>query len=322
MTPNSDITPSDAPSITVTGGSGFLGSHLLEELRSRGYDDIFVPKSSEYDLRNPDAVRRLYRDAEPDIVIHAAATVGGIGANRERPGEFFYDNAIMGIELIEQARRHGVEKFVTLGTICSYPEHTPVPFSEEDLWNGYPEETNAPYGIAKKALLTQGRAYRKQYDFNSIHLLPVNLYGPRDDFDPETSHVIPAIVKKCIDAKERGDDSITAWGTGEPTREFLYVTDAARGIIDAMERYNSPEPMNLGSGEEVTIEQLITIIADVVGFDGDINWDETKPDGQPRRCLDVSRVKQHLNWEAKVELRDGIENVVEWYAEQRAAMHN
>jgi dTDP-glucose 4,6-dehydratase/GDP-L-fucose synthase len=228
----------------------------------------------------------------------------------------------MGIELIEQARRHGVEKFVTLGTICSYPEHTPVPFSEEDLWNGYPEETNAPYGIAKKALLTQGRAYRKQYDFNSIHLLPVNLYGPRDDFDPETSHVIPAIVKKCIDAKERGDDSITAWGTGEPTREFLYVTDAARGIIDAMERYNSPEPMNLGSGEEVTIEQLITIIADVVGFDGDINWDETKPDGQPRRCLDVSRVKQHLNWEAKVELRDGIENVVEWYAEQRAAMHN
>ena len=308
--------------VAVTGGAGFLGSHLVEELRSRGYEDIFVPRSNTYDLRDPDAVKRLYQDATPDVVIHAAATVGGIGANRERPGEFFYDNAIMGIELLEQARRHDVEKFVTLGTICSYPEHTPVPFSEEDLWKGYPEETNAPYGIAKKALLTQGRAYRKQYGFNAIHLLPVNLYGPRDDFDPETSHVIPAIIKKCMDAKERGDDSITAWGTGTPTREFLYVTDAARGIVDAMEQYDSPEPINLGSGKEVTIEQLISMIAEVVGFNGEINWDETKPDGQPRRCLDVSRAKKQINWETQVELRDGIENVVDWYSENRSAIHD
>jgi dTDP-glucose 4,6-dehydratase/GDP-L-fucose synthase len=308
--------------VVVTGGAGFLGSHLVEELRSRGYEDIFVPRSNTYDLRDPDAVNQLYQDATPDVVIHAAATVGGIGANRERPGEFFYDNAIMGIELLEQARRHDVEKFVTLGTICSYPEHTPVPFSEEDLWKGYPEETNAPYGIAKKALLTQGRAYRKQYGFNAIHLLPVNLYGPRDDFDPETSHVIPAIIKKCMDAKERGDDSITAWGTGTPTREFLYVTDAARGIVDAMEQYDSPEPINLGSGKEVTIEQLISMIAEVVGFNGEINWDETKPDGQPRRCLDVSRAKKQVNWEIQVELRDGIENVVDWYSENRSAIHD
>lgn len=304
-------------SIVVTGGAGFLGSHLVEELKARGYDDVFVPRSAEYDLRDPDAVQQLYHDINPDAVIHAAATVGGIGANRERPGEFFYDNAIMGIELIEQARRYDVEKFVTLGTICSYPNHTPVPFSEEDLWDGYPEETNAPYGIAKKALLTQGRAYRRQYGFNSIHLLPVNLYGPRDDFDPETSHVIPAIIKKCIDAQERGEDSITAWGTGTPTREFLYVTDAARGIVDAMEQYNSPEPMNLGSGHEVSIQELIEMIVEVVGFEGDIIWDESKPDGQPRRCLDTSRASDSLGWKAEVQLRDGLENVVEWYRNNR-----
>lgn len=303
--------------VSVTGGAGFLGTHIVEELQSRGHDDIFVPRSSEYDLRNPDDVERMYRDADPDVVIHAAATVGGIGANRERPGEFFYDNATMGIELMEQARRHGVEKFITLGTICSYPEHTPVPFSEDDIWEGYPEETNAPYGIAKKALLTQGRAYRKQYGFNSIHLLPVNLYGPHDDFDPETSHVIPAIIKKCIDAQEHGEDFITAWGTGTPTREFLYVTDAARGIVNAMERYDSPEPMNLGSGEEVSIRKLVETITDVVGFEGEIIWDDSKPDGQPRRCLDVSRAHEQLGWEAEVELRDGLENVVEWYREYR-----
>jgi dTDP-glucose 4,6-dehydratase/GDP-L-fucose synthase len=304
-------------SIVVTGGAGFLGSHLVEELQTRGYDDIFVPRSTEYDLRDPDAVKQLYHDINPDTVIHAAATVGGIGANRERPGEFFYDNAIMGIELIEQARRHGVEKFVTLGTICSYPNHTPVPFSEDDLWDGYPEKTNAPYGIAKKALLTQGRAYRRQYGFNAIHLLPVNLYGPRDDFDPETSHVIPAIIKKCIDAQKRGEDSITAWGTGTPTREFLYVTDAARGIVDAMEQYNSPEPMNLGSGHEVSIQELIELIVDVVGFEGDVIWDESKPDGQPRRCLDISRASNSLGWRAEVQLRDGLQNVVEWYRNDR-----
>lgn len=303
--------------IVVTGGAGFLGSHIVEELRDRGYKDIFVPRSAEYDLRDPDAIERLYTDSDPNVIIHAAASVGGIGANRERPGEFFYDNAIMGMELMEQARLNEIEKFVTLGTICSYPKHTPVPFSEEDLWEGYPEETNAPYGIAKKALLTQGRAYRKQYGLNSIHLLPVNLYGPRDDFDPETSHVIPAIIKKCIDAKERDDDAIIAWGSGTPTREFLYVTDAARGIVEAMEQYNSPEPMNLGSGQEISISKLVETIVDVVGFDGEVIWDESKPDGQPRRCLDVSRAREHLGWEAKVDLRDGLENVVGWYRESR-----
>ncbi|WP_049982663.1 GDP-L-fucose synthase [Halorubrum sp. BV1] len=305
-------------SIVVTGGAGFLGSHLTEELQSRGYEEVFVPRSSEYDLRNPGAIKQLYEDIEPDGVIHAAATVGGIGANRERPGEFFYDNAIMGIELIEQARRYDIKKFVTLGTICSYPKHTPVPFSEEDLWDGYPEETNAPYGIAKKALLTQGRAYRRQYGFNSIHLLPVNLYGPRDDFDPKTSHVIPAIIKKCIDAKKQGNDSITAWGTGEPTREFLYVTDAARGIVDAMEDYNSPEPMNLGSGHEISIKELIRTIVEVTEYEGEIIWDRSKPDGQPRRCLDISRANKNLDWEPKIELREGIRSVVDWYLDQRS----
>jgi dTDP-glucose 4,6-dehydratase/GDP-L-fucose synthase len=254
-------------------------------------------------------------------VIHLAATVGGIGANRENPGRYFYDNAVMGIELMEQARQFGVEKFTILGTICAYPKHTPVPFKEENLFDGYPEETNAPYGIAKKALLTQSKAYRKQWDFNSIYLLPVNLYGPRDDFDLETSHVIPAIIRKCIEARERGDDSITAWGTGEPTREFLYVKDAAEGILDATERYDSSEPVNLGSGEEISIRRLIDIIVDETGFEGSVEWDTSKPDGQPRRKLDTSRAKQRFDWEASTDFRDGLRETIDWYENKRQDLH-
>ncbi|WP_435066133.1 GDP-L-fucose synthase family protein [Halobaculum sp. EA56] len=304
----------DGKTVMVTGGAGFLGSHLVEDLRSRSDSvEIFVPRSSEYDLRNREDIDRAFEDSDADVVIHLAATVGGIGANRENPGRYFYDNAIMGIELIEQARQHGVEKFTILGTICSYPKHTPVPFSEEDLFNGYPEETNAPYGIAKKALLTQSRAYRKQYDFNSIYLMPVNLYGPRDDFDLETSHVIPAIIRKCVEARERGDDSITAWGTGEPTREFLYVKDAADGILTATERYDESEPVNLGSGMEISIRELVETIADLTGFEGSIEWDTSKPDGQPRRRLDTSRARKRFGWEATTEFEEGLRRTIEWY---------
>ena len=308
----------DDTTVMVTGGSGFLGSHLVEDLEARSESvDIFVPRSDEYDLRNRKEIQKALADSEPDIIIHLAASVGGIGANRKNPGQYFYDNAIMGIELIEQARQFGVEKFTILGTICSYPEETPVPFSEDDLYNGYPEPTNAPYGIAKKALLTQSQAYRKQYDFNSIYLMPVNLYGPRDDFDLESSHVIPAIIRKCVAAREAGDDTITAWGTGEPTREFLYVRDAAEGILDATERYDRSEPVNLGSGNEISIRELVETIADVTGFDGQVDWDTSKPDGQMRRCLDTSRAKEYFDWEATTDFEVGLEEAVEWYEANR-----
>lgn len=308
----------DGRTVMVTGGTGFLGSHLIEELQSRSDSvDVFVPHSDEYDLRQRANIRRAFTDSGVDIVIHLAATVGGIGANRRNPGRYFYDNAIMGIELIEMARQFNVNKCMILGTICAYPENTPIPFSEEDLFKGYPEPTNAPYGIAKKSLLTQLKAYRKQYQFNGIYLMPVNLYGPRDNFDPETSHVIPAIIRKCIEARECDDDSITAWGTGEPTREFLYVKDAAKGILDATECYNRSEPVNLGSGMEISIQELVETIADMTGFEGGIEWDTSKPDGQMRRRLDVSKAKKYFDWEAETDFETGLRKTVEWFENHR-----
>lgn len=309
----------DGRTVMVTGGSGFLGSHLVEELEERSEKvEIFVPRSDEYDLREKSDIKRAFKGSGADTVIHLAATVGGIGANKENPGRYFYDNAIMGIELMEQARQFDVDKFTVLGTICSYPKHTDVPFNEADLYDGYPEETNAPYGIAKRALLTQSRAYRKQYDFDSIYLMPVNLYGPRDDFDLETSHVIPAIIRKSIEARENDEDSITAWGTGTPTREFLYVKDAAEGILDATERYDSSDPVNLGSGDEISIEELVELIVDLTGFEGDITWDTSKPDGQPRRRLDTTRARERFGWEASTDFQDGLEATIEWYEQHRS----
>jgi len=306
--------------VVVTGGAGFLGSFVVEKLSERGCQNVIVPRAREYDLRDREAIVRLYKQARPQIVIHLAAVVGGIGANRANPGRFFYDNAIMGIQLMEYARMAGIEKFVAIGTICAYPKFAPLPFREDDLWGGYPEETNAPYGLAKKMLLVQAQAYRAQYGFNGIYLLPVNLYGPRDNFDLETSHVIPALIRKCVEAKENSRNEIVLWGDGSPTREFLYVEDAAEGILLATERYDGAEPVNLGTGEEVTIKELAKIIATEVGFGGEIVWDKTKPNGQPRRRLDVSRAKELFGFQAEHRVRDGIPKTVEWFLANRGGM--
>ena len=302
----------------VTGGAGFLGSYVVEKLRERGVENIFVPRSKDYDLVRADSIRRLYDDANPDLVIHLAAVVGGIGANRANPGRYFYDNLMMGAQLMEEARLRGVRKFVATGTVCAYPKFTPVPFKEDDLWNGYPEETNAPYGLAKKMMLVQAQAYRSQYKFNAIYLLPVNLYGPRDNFDLESSHVIPALIRKCVEAKEISSEQIVLWGDGSPTREFLYVEDAAEGIVLATERYDGSEPVNLGTGEEIAIRDLAQMIAAEVGFSGRIVWDITKPNGQPRRCLDTSRAQQYFGFRAQQGLREGIANTLAWFLAHRS----
>jgi len=305
--------------VVVTGGAGFLGHYVIEGLQKRGCRQILVPQIEQYDLVDPADIARMYEDMRPDVVIHLAAIVGGIGANRAKPGEFFYKNLMMGVQLIEQARLRGLEKFVAIGTVCAYPKFTPVPFREDHLWDGYPEETNAPYGLAKKMLLVQSQAYRQQYGFNSIFLLPVNLYGPGDNFDPQTSHVIPALIKKCVDALGAGDDHITCWGTGEVSREFLYAADAAEGILLATERYNGPEPVNLGAGREIRIRDLAEKIAKLTGFTGQIRWDPSQPDGQPRRCLDVSRAKALFGFEARTSFDEGLAQTIDWYVKDRQA---
>ena len=306
--------------VVVTGGAGFLGTFLVEKLRERGCNEVFVPRSMELDLRERDQIIRLYEQVKPHIVIHLAAVVGGIGANQANPGRFFYDNAIMGIQLMEYARLAGVEKFVATGTICAYPKFCPVPFREDDLWNGYPEETNAPYGLAKKMMLVQAQSYREQYGFNAIYLLPVNLYGPRDNFDLQTSHVIPALIRKFAEANESGSEEVVLWGDGSPTREFLYVEDAAEGVLLATERYDGPLPVNLGTGEETTIKNLAEMIAREVKFSGRFVWDTSKPNGQPRRCLDVSRAKDLFGFDAVHRLRDGIPKTVAWFMANRDSL--
>jgi GDP-L-fucose synthase len=299
--------------VIVTGGAGFLGRCVCAELEKCAPETIVVPRSAQFDLRDACAIRKLFDAAMPDIVVHLAAVVGGIGANRKNPGRFFYDNAIMGIQLMEESRRRGLEKFVTIGTICSYPKHTPVPFREENLWDGYPEETNAPYGLAKKMLLVQAQAYRQQYGLNAIMLLPVNLYGPGDNFDLEASHAIPALIRKAVEARDRRLSSITAWGTGSVSREFLFVRDAAEAIALATARYDKPEPVNIGTGQEITIRDLTTMICALVGFRGEIRWDSSKPDGQPRRCLDTARAEREFGFRARTDLRDGIQQTIKWY---------
>ncbi|MDA8079509.1 MAG: GDP-L-fucose synthase [Nitrospiraceae bacterium] len=300
--------------IVVTGGAGFLGRFVVEKLRERGCSRVFVPRSKEYDLVKGDDVRRLYRDVSPDMVIHLAAVVGGIGANRENPGKFFYDNLMMGVQLIEEGRLAGIEKFVCVGTICAYPKFTPVPFTEDHLWDGYPEETNAPYGIAKKALLVQLQAYRQQYGLNGVYLLPVNLYGPHDNFDPKSSHVIPALIKKCCDAIKGKSGEIVVWGTGKATREFLFVEDAAEAVVLATERYEGAEPVNLGAGFEISIHDLVLKIAAFTGFTGNIVWDSTKPDGQPRRLLDTSKAEKYFGFKASTSFDEGLKKTVEWHS--------
>ncbi|SLM49625.1 GDP-L-fucose synthase [Nitrospira japonica] len=310
----------DNKRVVVTGGAGFLGSYVVGRLQERGCSQVIVPRSRQYDLVQMAAVQQLYADARPDVVIHLAARVGGIGANQANPGRFFYDNLMMGTQLIEIGRQRGLKKFVALGTICAYPKFAPIPFKEDDIWSGYPEETNAPYGLAKKMMLVQSQAYRQQYGFNSIVLFPVNLYGPRDNFDLETSHVIPALIRKCAQAKEAGGSSFTLWGDGSPSREFLYVEDAAEGILSAAETYDGDMPVNLGTGEEVTIRNLAELIADEVGFKGRIEWDTTKPNGQPRRCLDVNRAKQLFGFQARHNLRDGLRKTIRWFFDNRHAL--
>ncbi|HOM61775.1 MAG TPA: GDP-L-fucose synthase [Anaerohalosphaeraceae bacterium] len=306
--------------VVVTGGAGFLGRYVVEGLRQRGCRQILVPRSAQYNLVRMDDVIEMYEQMRPDIVIHLAAVVGGIGANRKHPGRFFYENLMMGVQLMEQARLRSIEKFTAIGTICAYPKFTPVPFREEDLWNGYPEETNAPYGLAKKMLLVQSQAYRQEYGFPSIYLLPVNLYGPGDNFDPQSSHVIPALIKKCVDAVEQGRDFIECWGTGNVSREFLYAADAAEGILLATEFYDKPEPVNLGTGKEITIRALAELIASLTGFDGQIRWNPSMPDGQPRRCLDTRRAKEEFGFEAQTDLQSGLRAAIEWYRSRRGRL--
>jgi GDP-L-fucose synthase len=302
--------------VVVTGGAGFLGSYVVEKLQARGCENIFVPRKAQYDLVQMEAVRQLYADTRPDLVIHLAAVVGGIGANQRNPGRYFYDNLMMGVQLMEEARLRGVKKFIATGTICAYPKFTPVPFREDDLWNGYPEETNAPYGLAKKMMLVQSQAYREQYGFNSIFLLPVNMYGRRDNFDLETSHVIPALIRKCVEAVRQNEKHITCWGTGKATREFLHADDCAEGILLAAEKYNKSEPVNLGAGFEISIRELAEKIRVLTGFSGDIIWDSSKPDGQPRRSLDTSRAEREFGFRASISFDKGLRETIEWYQQQ------
>jgi GDP-L-fucose synthase len=299
--------------VCITGGAGFLGSFLVEKLRQREANEIYVPLIERYDLVKLEDIHRMLDTAQPDIIIHLAALAGGIGANRARPADFFYINLMMGVQLMHEAWKYGVDKFVAIGTICAYPKFTPLPFQEEHLWDGYPEETNAPYGLAKKMLLVQAQAYRQQYDFNAVYLLPVNLYGPRDNFNLETSHVIPALIRKCLEAKERREKQVVLWGNGSPTREFLYVEDAAEGIAMAAERYNDSEPVNLGSGNEISIKDLAELIAHLTGFEGQLVWDTTKPNGQPRRALDVSRAAQYFGFRAGTPFDEGLRRTIQWY---------
>lgn len=308
--------------VIVTGGSGFLGSHVVELLAARGCRQIVIPRSRDYDLTQADAITHLYRSHKADMVIHLAAVVGGIGANRDNPGAFFYKNIMMGTQLIEQARLHDIPKFVAIGTICAYPKFTPVPFREDDLWIGYPEETNAPYGLAKKMMLVQAQAYRQQYNYNTIYLLPVNLYGPRDNFDPKSSHVIPALIRKCLEARDANADHIEVWGTGNASREFLYVDDAARGIVLAAERYDQADPVNLGSGMEITVRDLVGLVAKLTGFGGALRFDPTKPDGQPRRCLEVTRARERFGFTAETNFEAGLRQTIAWYESIRRTRPN